>query len=478
MSASSTPEGGKRRRSRKRKDGTELGGTGAQSGEVPVLPAEGGSEEARIVGPERHADAGAEQLPHGMTPAPRKSARRAVRRRADVQGDAPPREKTDQSGILDRPDAVRDADRPKVRQRRGNRVRTTPLAGVNEGREAQPPHAPIDAREVPRGDRQLVPAEPESHDAGPRITLVEVEDPVSGVGTPVPHGVQEHGDPPAVAFVLGEDALQRGSDARPVEADALHDRGRNVDLGVADSLAPEPPHEVAGDERVVRGRAQQPAHVAIEEEKSGGVVDLAPPAQDGRTVGESFAPVTKGELDERSGADGALEVEVKLRFDERAEPAKELGEARAGVRHGPASYARPAGVLPRERLWMRLAATGIDLLVLAGAPLLATTVLVFLVLLATPEPPAVLSSAFRIAQGLFVALFLSRDAQGFSPGKTLFGLKAVRRDGRRLSLLDSIARNLPLAIPVWNVVELVAVLKQKDGRRTGDRAAGTLVVEV
>lgn len=127
---------------------------------------------------------------------------------------------------------------------------------------------------------------------------------------------------------------------------------------------------------------------------------------------------------------------------------------------------------------MRLAATGIDLLVLAGVPLLATTILVFLVLLPTPEPPALLSGAFRVAQAVFLGLFLSRDAQGFSPGKTLFGLKAVRKDGQPLSLLNSIVRNLPLAIPVWNLVELVAVLTSADGRRTGDRAAGTVVLEV
>ena len=137
----------------------------------------------------------------------------------------------------------------------------------------------------------------------------------------------------------------------------------------------------------------------------------------------------------------------------------------------------PSGTLPRERSWIRIAAFGVDLIVLAGVPLLLATAIVFGLLVATPDPPAAAVDGFRAAQVVFGLLLLCRDAGGASPGKRLFGLYLVRTDGRPVGVLTSIVRNLPLLMPVWNLVEAASVLRRGDGRRPGDRAARTVLLE-
>jgi uncharacterized RDD family membrane protein YckC len=131
----------------------------------------------------------------------------------------------------------------------------------------------------------------------------------------------------------------------------------------------------------------------------------------------------------------------------------------------------------RERNWKRGAALGLDLLLLGGAPLLLSTAAVFGVLLAYPQRPPFLSWVFRGAQLLFLVIFLLRDSLDVSPGKRLFGLRVVRLDGGRVTPLDSFVRNLPLVLPPWNFLECLPALRREDGRRSGDRMAGTRVVE-
>ncbi len=92
---------------------------------------------------------------------------------------------------------------------------------------------------------------------------------------------------------------------------------------------------------------------------------------------------------------------------------------------------------------------------------------------------------------------------GRSVGKKLMKLRPVRLDGQKMDLRTSAMRNWPLAlgslaslfliVPVlgWvlfpvlliaaiglGIVELVLVLTSADGRRFGDKLAGTQVVEV
>lgn len=137
----------------------------------------------------------------------------------------------------------------------------------------------------------------------------------------------------------------------------------------------------------------------------------------------------------------------------------------------------PAGMPPRERLWIRGAAFGVDLLLLAGGPLLVAAAVALAVFLATPEPPLFLGRVFRVAEAVFLVVFLGRDAGGGSPGKRLLGLRIVRVDGAGTSLATSLVRNLPLLVPGWNLIEAASVLRRSDGRRPGDRAARTAVVE-
>ncbi len=161
-------------------------------------------------------------------------------------------------------------------------------------------------------------------------------------------------------------------------------------------------------------------------------------------------------------------------------PEAEGPEGLGGI-HGDPSYGTPRrdvfSLVPSERLWLRAAALGLDLICLAGGPLLVATLIVFLVVLLAAEPPVGLPRVFRAAQVLFVVLFLLRDARGASPGKVLLGLSVARADGGRVRPLDSVLRNLPLLVPVLNLFEALAVVQRPDSRRLGDRLAGTTVGE-
>jgi uncharacterized RDD family membrane protein YckC len=174
---------------------------------------------------------------------------------------------------------------------------------------------------------------------------------------------------------------------------------------------------------------------------------------------------------------------VKLHFRRKDEPAEE-GEGVSSRVHARASYERPfetgpvpLGTPPRERLWMRAAAFGVDLILVAGVPLLLASAIVFGVYASSREAPAGLDDGFRAAQAVALGLFLFRDTGGGSPGKKLFGLRLILASGVKAGALQSLLRNAPLLIPGWNLIELSSLLHRRDGRRPGDRAAGTLLVE-
>lgn len=76
---------------------------------------------------------------------------------------------------------------------------------------------------------------------------------------------------------------------------------------------------------------------------------------------------------------------------------------------------------------------------------------------------------------LMVCLLLRDGYHGRSPGKRLLGLRLVTPRGEGCGYFRSVIRNLPLLIPVLNLVEAVLVVAGK--RRTGDRIAKTTVTE-
>ena len=80
------------------------------------------------------------------------------------------------------------------------------------------------------------------------------------------------------------------------------------------------------------------------------------------------------------------------------------------------------------------------------------------------------------ALAILVFSILIRDGiRGRSAGKQLLGLRLTTRRGGRCGYFRSVIRNLPLVVPLWNLLEVAFVLAGR--ARTGDRIAGTLVTE-
>lgn len=83
-----------------------------------------------------------------------------------------------------------------------------------------------------------------------------------------------------------------------------------------------------------------------------------------------------------------------------------------------------------------------------------------------------------VALGLFLIAILVRDGwRGRSPGKQLMALHIDRPGGKGCGVGRSVLRNLPLVVPVWNLIEVFLLLFSRDRRRSGDRIARTTVVE-
>jgi uncharacterized RDD family membrane protein YckC len=81
-----------------------------------------------------------------------------------------------------------------------------------------------------------------------------------------------------------------------------------------------------------------------------------------------------------------------------------------------------------------------------------------------------------VALGVLVFGILLRDGfRGRSPGKQILGLRATTPSGAGCGYVRSVVRNVPLIVPVWNLIELMLVLAGK--ARTGDRLARTTVSE-
>ena len=454
-------------------DGVELRPRRAEPGEPTVLAGEGGPEEARVVGPEGDRHPGAQEREDGV-PRRRKGPRRRVRRQADVERDAGAGEPPDERRVGGGGDAVGDPPRLEPPERLGDGVGTSDLPGVNDGGEAEAGEPPVDRGEVARGERELVSAEAEADDARPGVARVEVEDAVRGVGAEVPDGVEEDADASAPApLVRREDRLDGVADGGPRKPEPVDDGGGDVDLGVRDALPAEAGRQVACKEGEVGRVPKQPADVAVEGEEARKAVER-PAGPHRGDVGEERRAGPPGEADERRRADGSLEVKVQL--GQRTEAGREGGDGHAGGSYGRTGPA-DVSLVPSERLWLRAAAFGLDLICLAGGPLLLATIVVFLVVLFSAEPPAGLPRVYRAAQLLFVALFLLRDARGASPGKSLLGLSVVRRGGGRAGVRASVLRNLPLLVPGLNLLEAAAVARRPDSRRLGDRLAGTTVGE-
>lgn len=88
----------------------------------------------------------------------------------------------------------------------------------------------------------------------------------------------------------------------------------------------------------------------------------------------------------------------------------------------------------------------------------------------------VIQLVWWIALAILMLALLFRDGfRGRSLGKQILGLRMLTPRGDRCGYGRSFVRNLPLIVPVWNLVEVVLVLIGKP--RTGDRIARTTVTE-
>lgn len=76
---------------------------------------------------------------------------------------------------------------------------------------------------------------------------------------------------------------------------------------------------------------------------------------------------------------------------------------------------------------------------------------------------------------LMLAMLIRDGFRGRSIGKQLLGLRLITPRGDGCGWFRSFVRNVPLVIPIWNVLEVALVLLGKP--RTGDRIARTTVTE-
>ncbi len=484
MSESSRPLEAKGRGSRKAKNTAKLGNGGPKPREGAELALEGGSKKRGVIRGQRDGHASPEKLEHRVAGPTGNGTRCEVGRDADVERNALPREPVDEIRVLDGANAVGDPAGSEEVEGVAYRSGPGPLSRVDQGSQVEPPDAFVDRDEVPGGNGRLVTSQSETEDARPGVSFEKVENTVRGAGTPLAYGVEKNGNSrTGTPFESRENRFQGPRDGEPGKPEAFDNRGRDIDLGVGNALAYEPSDEITREKPVIGGPGEFPADIAIEEKETGsGRLKLKPLANHGGT-GENTAAVAPREREQGRRGDRSLEVKVQLGLGKSGEVPEEGLEPRRApsteIQRLPQKTAAFALSQSRsfERLWLRGAAFGIDLIALAGAPLLVSTLVIFLGLLFFPGSSHQFSAVFRAAQVIFTVAFLLRDFRGWSPGKHLLGLKVLEKGEIRSTVLSSVVRNLPLLLPGVNLADIALALRDKKGRRLGDRLAGTHVVE-
>ena len=131
--------------------------------------------------------------------------------------------------------------------------------------------------------------------------------------------------------------------------------------------------------------------------------------------------------------------------------------------------------MDRQITFLRMAAVLTDVLMLLVCVLGVGYLLSFLFTGMLEEHMWVVYLFWRIILGATIILFLLRDWLG-SPGKNYFGLKLVGRNGARVSMKQSVLRNLVLILPIINLYEAYRLIFRSK-RRLGDMIAGTWFLE-
>jgi len=126
----------------------------------------------------------------------------------------------------------------------------------------------------------------------------------------------------------------------------------------------------------------------------------------------------------------------------------------------------------------RAAAWAIDLLLMAGILSAASLALMLASTVVGSVAFAVQLILAFLVQWWYQALFEWRMG-GQTPGKRVLGLRVLSRDGLPITFGQAVIRNLVRfvdLVPLTYLVGAVTVLLDRDGRRLGDLASGTVVV--
>ena len=118
---------------------------------------------------------------------------------------------------------------------------------------------------------------------------------------------------------------------------------------------------------------------------------------------------------------------------------------------------------------LRALSFALDALILACLVDLPALILLGLAFLFLPD--ARLDEIGVVAFGIFLVAFLLRDTKGGLSRKWL-GFKIEDAAGRPPGWARSLARNLPLIVPGWNLWEAVSVARQGARPRPVDRLLG------
>jgi len=129
---------------------------------------------------------------------------------------------------------------------------------------------------------------------------------------------------------------------------------------------------------------------------------------------------------------------------------------------------------PSQTKLLRIAAFLVDALSIAIILVLPASVVSYAMTWAS-SPKGIQIVWWAALAVLMVAMLLRDGFRGRSIGKHLLGLRLLTPRGEGCGYGRSFARNLPLVVPGWNLLEVLLVLFGKP--RTGDRIAKTSVTE-
>jgi len=128
-----------------------------------------------------------------------------------------------------------------------------------------------------------------------------------------------------------------------------------------------------------------------------------------------------------------------------------------------------------QTILLRIAAFLVDALSLSVILILPASIVSYTLAWVGGSVKAI-SIVWVVALTILVIGMLIRDGyRGRSLGKQMLGLRLVTPKGEGCGFGRSVARNMPLIVPLWNVIEVILVVAGR--ARTGDRLASTNVTE-